>query len=315
MRKIIAFLLLLVFLFTMAACNAVSDPVPTTKATTPSEAVVVPDEPYVKYSPYALNAYIQGVMGEDYALYCDLVDALLDYDCEINGFQSEEQFVGLWSTLRDEFLPAKLLCADWSNSQQPYIYKDGTVQLEFRLPKEEHLQVLQDFAEKIQTDLSILTKEDSEADCISKLYAYVVSQMTYEESKGVGYDHIMSGQGDCEVYTKYFQILLEQIGVECYYATGNGEDTVAHAWLIAKMDGRFYHFDPTWQEDFADGFWFGVDDTLRKASLMNAWRYAFLSGANWESINGDGVTLGGKTCWLTLGEIPLPECPMAYANR
>ena len=312
MRKIMAFLLLIAFLFTLAACDTVSEPVPTTQATSPGEPVIVPDEPYMLYSPYVLNAYIQDVMGEDYALYCDLVDALLDYDCEISGFQSEEHFVALWSTLRDEFLPAEVLCADWINSDQPYVYNDGTVQLVFRLPQEEHNKILKDFAEKIQSDLSILEEEDSETDCISKLYTRVLAEMNCEESKVASYENIMTGEGNSEDYTKYLMILLEQIGVECYYATAIGEDTMAHTWVVAKMDGQYYHFDPAWQESFVDGFWFGVDDALRKASLLNAWRYAFLSGGNWESIRGDGVTLVGKTCWLTIDKIPLPECPTAY---
>ena len=312
MKKIISILLAIALLFALAACNTTQETTPTTSPSAPDP---VPEGPYVQYSPYALNSYIRGVLGEDYALYCDLVDALLNYDCEVSGFQSEEHFIGLWSTLRDEFLPAKALCADWSNSQQPYTYRDGTAQLEFRLSREAHFQLLSDYAQKIQNDLSILTEEDSETASISKLYVRVVEKMTYEEAKGVAYENIMSGVGDCEVYTKYFQILLEQIGVECYYATGSGEGTMAHAWVVAKMDGQFYHFDPTWQDDFADGFWFGVDDNLRKASLLTAWKFAFLSGGGWESISGDHVVLTGKTCWITLEKIPLPECPTAYSPK
>lgn len=312
MKRLIVFLLAMVFLFALTACDTTG----TTTVTEPSSAPdPIPEGPYVKYSPYALNAYVREAIGEDYAIYCDLVDAVLNYECEISGFRDENQFISLWSTLRDEFLPAKALCANWGNSSQPYTYSDGTVQLEFLFPQQEHNQLLDAYAEKIQSDLSILTEEDTEASSISKLYHRVVEEMSYVEAFGVQWENIQSGQGDCEVYAKYLMILLEQIGVECYYAMGHGEDVIGHAWVIAKMDEQFYHFDPTWQEDFMENFWFGIEDDLRKASLLNVWKFTFLSGGNWESISGDEVTLEGKICWITNEKIPLPPCPTAYSQN
>lgn len=49
----------------------------------------------------------------------------------------------------------------------------------------------------------------------------------------------------CAGYAKATKYLLDQMGVECIYVTGNAEGE-AHAWNIVSCDGKYYYVDTTW---------------------------------------------------------------------
>ena len=49
----------------------------------------------------------------------------------------------------------------------------------------------------------------------------------------------------CAGYAKATKYLLDQLGVECIYVTGNAEGE-AHAWNIVSCDENYYYVDTTW---------------------------------------------------------------------
>lgn len=64
-------------------------------------------------------------------------------------------------------------------------------------------------------------------------------------------------KGVCIDYAEVFNELSRKIGVESYIVDGytkqNGKITpLAHAWTAAKVDGKWYIFDPTWGSGYAD---------------------------------------------------------------
>lgn len=306
MKKAIVFCMAILLVFGLAACGTSeeSNVVVPSSSSIPSIPTSKPDlSPVFTYSPYAITTFSKEAMGESYALYCDLVDALLNYDCEVSGFESETQFHGLWCILRQEFPPAEKLLADYGDTDEPYSFSDGRVTLKYLLDKTAHLQLLDNYAKRIQKDLSVLEGEDTEVIRIAKLHDLVGTTIVYGETTRVVYDAIMSNQGVCEDYAEYLIVLLNQIGVECYYACSDGEGVVGHAWVIAKMEGKFFHFDPTWHWHFERWNWFAMGDKKRKVSLLNA---------GVEDPSGDSVNIIGHINWLSLERIPLPECPSDY---
>ena len=269
-------------------------------------------KPYIVYSPYAINQYTLKNLGDEYSLYCKLVDSVLQYNPSVSGFESEHQFHKLWCIMREEFPPAQMLCANFKNTDTPYAYADGTVKLQFLHQKDGHMRILKTYAQCIQNDLSLLTEEDTEMEKIAKIYKRVSEVMRYEKSSMELYDCIVKKQGVCDKYARYMMILLNQLNVECYYAYSDGEGVVNHAWVVAKMNDQFYHFDPTWEQSFENWFWFAIDDKLRKDSLVTEWQTVYGMGGNLDAINGDHVQIGSLNFILTSQKIPLPVCPEAY---
>ena len=62
---------------------------------------------------------------------------------------------------------------------------------------------------------------------------------TYYSADGV----LVRGIGVCDSYCKAYQLLLNAAGIDAYsIATDN------HAWTVARLDGKYYHIDPTWDD-------------------------------------------------------------------
>lgn len=254
---------------------------PSTPAATPPTTVVTtapaiptkppetqPGEPYLTYSPYVVGTTVRNYLGEDYDLYCAMIDSLIRYDGKVSGFESEEHFLALWRVLMECFEPAQKICANYSTTSNPYTYENGTVQMGFQLDRSQHEHLIKAFSDRITEALSCVDEDDGEVETVAKLHMFVSTTMMYEFGAGTMYDSIMTNRGICGNYAQYLILLLNQAGIECYQAGGSGAG-VDHAWVIAKIDGQYYHFDPTWEAASRDWSWFAFGDTLRHMTLVD----------------------------------------------
>jgi len=85
----------------------------------------------------------------------------------------------------------------------------------------------------------------------------VVDSCTY--SKGVKtaedgwedftvYGALVNGRAVCEGYAHSMCLLLNKVGIQCYYANGYGENA-PHMWNIVNIGGNWYHLDVTWDDN------------------------------------------------------------------
>lgn len=107
----------------------------------------------------------------------------------------------------------------------------------------QHVQVenrAKEYAESIPSGLS-------DEKIVSIIYQYVIDSMEFDNSvrpfAAFGYDGLFNGKGVCGDYAEMFAILSNHAGVECYVCVSE-----THAWNIAKIDGKYYHFDTLWDE-------------------------------------------------------------------
>lgn len=314
MRKLVAAFGCFLLIFSLSACtvvkpavtvlpsSSVTTPPTSTAATKPSNPTKPPEtkpvEPYLTYSPYVVGVSVRNYLGEDYDLYCEMIDSLIRYDGKVSGFKSEEHFLGLWRVLMECFEPAQKICANYNTTMTPYTYEDGTVQIGFQLERSKHDQTINAFSDRITQALSCVDADDSEVEIIAKLHMFVSTTMMYEFGAGTMYDSIMTNTGICGNYAMYLILLLNQAGIECHQAGGTGAG-VDHAWVIAKMDGQYYHFDPTWEAASRNWSWFAFGDELRHKSLVDP------------SVQGS-LELSGDWDYATGKWLPPQQCPETF---
>lgn len=65
------------------------------------------------------------------------------------------------------------------------------------------------------------------------------------------YGCLVEGKCVCQGYAEAFKLIMDELGIPCYYVTGmcEGEN---HGWNVVKLGGGYYHVDVTW--DDADDF-------------------------------------------------------------
>ena len=113
------------------------------------------------------------------------------------------------------------------------------------------------------------------------LYRYVCDHVQYEipaQKVGVDYlyDAVWRGKSHCDGYSNMLSLLLNLAGIEsceamCYSYPELSDFGITaaggHTWVVAKIDGKYYNFDPTW-EDTKESNWgndlafFGYSDRL-----------------------------------------------------
>ncbi len=59
------------------------------------------------------------------------------------------------------------------------------------------------------------------------------------------YKFLTDKNGTCQGYTWTYMAVLRRLGFECEYVAS---DSLKHIWLLVKLDGEWYHSDPTWDD-------------------------------------------------------------------
>ena len=251
--------------------------------TEPPETNVPPTEEadVYTYDIYTLSPYVEGFLGDDLHLYRDFIDAIYAYDPVIEGFESQLQFEKVWMVVLSDFIPSQKLLMSYLYTEEPFVYDDGTVTVGFRLDRDEHMNILAAFDGKMNDILSGVRLDAAEEEKAKYLYSYVASDMHYEFTLGdTFYDAIMGGFGICGDYALYLETLYCAVGLDCMGVHSWDEPTVdAHAWVIANIDGEYYHIDPTF-ESTGPGAWMGelgysyfgmTDERRRETGIIGEW--------------------------------------------
>ena len=102
-------------------------------------------------------------------------------------------------------------------------------------------------------------------------YDYTYS---YYSADGV----LARGTGVCDSYSKAYEMLLNEVGIECERLTGGG-----HAWNAAKLDGVWTQIDPTWDDPnnssgpvsgYEQHLYFGLPDSVMQIDHSYTPRHA-----------------------------------------
>lgn len=146
--------------------------------------------------------------------------------------------------------------------------------------RDDRLQMIEKAADKALDDIYEYGMDEYEL--VLAAYDWTCTNLSYDQAAadaGIDerneqhvdswnlYNAFIKSKGVCVGYAKTFQYLCGQLGVECSVVVGDAVnsdgETEAHMWNVAKVDGKWYYFDPTWDsydDDFLDvsHLYFGI---------------------------------------------------------
>lgn len=133
------------------------------------------------------------------------------------------------------------------------------------------------------------------------VYEYVINHVEYQAGEN---DQSLAGAfGDgkavCAGYAAAVQYLLERLGAECIYVSGDAEGTEeGHAWNIVNMDGMYYYVDATNgdQPEFMEG----NAEQMSQETIL----YDYLCPFPWEY----------EVSYQNDGEFSVPSCTSVDEN-
>lgn len=289
MKKICVFLLACALLF--AAC---ASPTPTLSATqsaqgttapasTPTLTGTVKPTPTPAPTPTApaialrydyLEEGARTYLGKDAVHYTALINAVLAREESIAYTpQTEGLYPLVLFSIFTANSPLRALLEPGINFSDSLPY---TIYFTYKFTPAKHKQKIVRLESEYK---KVLTEEvlpgDAPALQIMAVHRYFSERFAYDYSfDPVNDDEIdvlpalETGLGVCHTYAYAVKFALIQLGFEVSEAIGFSEidEDLLHAWLLAKLDGQWYHFDPTFENGDTQGtglFYFALTDAQR----------------------------------------------------
>ncbi len=136
---------------------------------------------------------------------------------------------------------------------------------------EEYMNKLNEFKDLTAGILNETCKAGySDTEKALALYQYFVNNYKYDMNIKSHYSYglLTEGTGICQDIAGAYAFLLNQAGVEAFICTGMAENGYSHEWVIARLEGKYYHIDPTFGLDHPDSLcYFGMTDDQRNSEL------------------------------------------------
>lgn len=141
------------------------------------------------------------------------------------------------------------------------------------------------------------------------LFAFVAGYASYDDERDLSIRdlvvaHSLWGVFEkrlavCDGFSSALQFLLQHVGIQAYRLTGVAASSCGggpHSWVLARIDGNYYHIDPTWA---------GVSFNELRLSSGKA------------CVNYDYLCLCDRDIEVThhaVETIPIPACTSRIAN-
>ncbi len=236
-------------------------------------------------NPYVLElddtAYITA---EEFACYCRALDAIFarveeidllpDYDANLHVFGALQNNPFFFLVEDTKFT------RDHTALRVAYAYSAEEQQEMVDYVNGEYLAM---FAEILEPDMSDLEKvlavHHYFCQRIRYDYAYLedlsLSSEKFLYPEIEVYQALKTGEGVCHSYTYLCEFALQQLGIDCLRLSAEmASGDSAHMWLAVRLDGEWYHVDPTWDSeiDYVSLRCFGMTDEERVAGgVVNEW--------------------------------------------
>lgn len=207
-----------------------------------------PDKRYEISRPYAYNQ-----LDEKY---------LYIYDALITGIEQLKTRVD-FSSVMD--ITAEDYCAVYEeiyNNENAIFYIDTTMMyavnsqtkavasatVNYKYSEDKIRSMQSEINRQVDKILSEITPEMSDYEIVKHFYDYLALNVVYDEDAGNCrdiYGVFVEKKAICGGYAKAFSYLCDKVGIESLTITGDADGT-PHMWNMVKLDGEWYHIDPTY---------------------------------------------------------------------
>lgn len=240
-----------------------SDPADNKEPAEPSDLENPPDHSDAEDDSQAPTAYYYSLLDDTRRGY---------YDQLSEAVASEEESVVLSGITYEEadpiFVSVQYDHPEYFWVEGSYTYKSGDNYVEFIFnyncsgeEKEKRESVIEQQAEEI---LAEAPADGTDYEKVKYVFETLVDRTEYDleapENQNI-YSVFGNWTSVCAGYARATKYLLDRMGVECIYVTGNAENE-AHAWNIVSCGEKYYCVDTTWGDPaYQEGIGVDIDTT------------------------------------------------------
>ena len=246
---------------------------------TTAEVTEASSKPYDHtFNPHVISQVFVDKFGkefeENYYRYCDAVLTGAD-SVKLDKQEYLEMFINISRTCLPIVAQNAFFFADEAKPLENCEYE-----LKYNIPKDEYLKSVDEFKARVEYLIeSVCLEDDSDLERALALYISESARIDYDydamnadsyvSAEGYTispYRALMTDKGICQEIAGAYAYLLLQVGIDATTASGLTKDSSsAHEWTIAKLDGKYYHCDVTFQctSKYSVNF-FGMNDAERE---------------------------------------------------
>ncbi len=230
--------------------------------TTEKSSSEQPKQSEFEWNKYSLNLSLSDK--NYYSDACGLIDAI----CEgLSSYDAENETIA--KAVSDNIFynfPPSALCSFSVNGK--------TVLIEWKETNpERRKKLVEDFGKTVSSIINSLGLEGlNEEEKALLLYRWTAKHVKYFETDYTdkdtsAYSALTKGYTICYGFADCYNYLLRQVGITAELLRGGRRgDNAEHGWSLVKLNGKWYHCDPTWERSTSDGnglIFFGMTDKVR----------------------------------------------------
>ncbi len=141
----------------------------------------------------------------------------------------------------------------WLESEYSYTYDNekmvSEVTLHFNETADYITAAKQRFNAKVQDITSQARMLDTDLERELFVHDRLVQTIEYDKNASLhqsAYSALVFGNSVCAGYARAFQLIMQQLGIPCYYCAGYANED--HAWNIIKLGDNYYNVDISWND-------------------------------------------------------------------
>ena len=150
---------------------------------------------------------------------------------------------------------------DSSGQYIGFEYRSASAQMSYLCTRAQRERMERELEQAAAQAESLLRTGMNEYERELALHDWLTSRCTYAHGADQNeepmaftiYGALVEGSAVCEGYARGMQYLLARTGIACSLVWGESEGE-GHMWNIVRIDGTWYHLDPTWNDSSDAGY-------------------------------------------------------------